>query len=281
MGKNLRRLWIVALPVLAAIAGVLLAVTGAAAASSSATVSPRDNCGGFNGDVDWTSSSIQLYGEVWDVHCSGGTTEVWLSWNGTVHNNFEAGSAVDPHTDGVNYKDSTKTTPTDIIVTVCSTKPSWHCGAGVSLGPGSGGTTTSTTTVTTTTTAPTTTTVVKVPVPTPVPQPTRRSRALRARLNLSWTWNRATTWLRRVQLGRVPARVGASVRCTGRGCPRPVHVSASRARNVRRLLGRLAGHRYRAGDRLLITLTAPGWKAERVEVTIRLSRLPRLRLLRG
>ena len=40
----------------AAAIGVLLAVTAAAVAASSATVSPRDNCGGFNGHVVWTSS---------------------------------------------------------------------------------------------------------------------------------------------------------------------------------------------------------------------------------
>jgi hypothetical protein len=279
MGKKLRRLWVVALPVLAALAGALLAVSGAASASSSATVSPRDNCGGFNGHVDWSDSSIELYGEVWDVNCSGGTTEAWISWNGTVHNNYEAGSAVDPHTEGVNYKDSTKTTPTDIVVTVCSTKPSWHCGTGAQVNSGSGGTTTTTVTATTTVPA-TTTTVVTVPVPTPVPQPTRRSRELRARLKLSWTWDYAITRLDRVKLGRVPARTALIVRCVGGGCPRPVHLRANDARNVRGVLGRLVGHHYHAGDRLMISLTAPGWRPERVQVTIRNSRKPRIRLLR-
>ncbi len=282
MGKTLRRAWIVALPALAALAGALLTLTGAASASSSATVSPRDNCGGFNGHVDWSSSSIQLYGQVWDVNCSGGTTEVWLSWNGSVHNNMEAGSAVDPHTEGVNFTRSTNQTPTNIGVTVCSTKGGWHCGAGVSVNTGPGGTTTTTTTVTTTTTAvpPTTTTVVTVPVPTPVPQPNKRSRVLRARLELRWTWRFGHTWLRQEKLGRVPARTGVTVRCLGAGCPPPRGEAAHGARRVRSVLHGLIGHRYDAGDRLLLTLAAPGWKPERVQVTIRTSHLPRIRLLR-
>jgi hypothetical protein len=280
-GKTpLRRVWIAAGPALAVLAGALLTLTGAASASSSATVSPRDNCGGFNGHVDWSSSSIRLYGQVWDVNCSGGTTEVWLSWNGSVHNNLEAGSAVDPHTEGVNFTRSTNQTPTDIGVTVCSTKGGWHCGAGVSVSTGSGPTTTTTTTVTTTSVPPTTTTVVTVPVPTPVPQPTKRSRVLDARLALRWTWNVGHTWLEREKLGRVPARTGITVRCVGAGCPRPLRSAAHGERRVRRVLHGLLGHRYRTGDRLLLTLTAPGWKPERVQVTIRTSHKPGIRLLR-
>src|SRR3984957_13734660 len=205
MGKTRRRAGIVALPALAALAGALLTLTGAASASSSATVSPRDNCGGFNGHVDWSSSSIQLYGQVWDTHCSGGTTEDWLSWDATVHNNFEAGSGVDPKTEGVNFERSTNETPASIVVTVCSTKGGWHCGAGVSVSTGSGGTTTTTTTVTTTSVPPTTTTVVTVPVPTPVPQPRRHSRVLRARLEPRWTWRFGNTWLRRGEAGGAAA----------------------------------------------------------------------------
>jgi hypothetical protein len=276
MGKNLRRVRIASLPALAALAGILLAWTGPASASSKVSVSPRDDCGGSNDWVQWTGSSLHVWGQVWDTHCSGGTTELWVSWNGAVHNNLEAGSAVDPNTAGVNFERSTDVTPTDIIVTVCSTKGGWHCGPGVNVNTASGGTTTTTVT----TTAPPTTTVVTAPVPTPVPRPRKHSRVLRARLELSWTWDRGTTWLRRVKLGRVPDRAQITVRCSGRGCASPVHGRAAGARHVRKLLGRLVGRRYRAGDRLLLTLTAPGWKPERVRVTIRTSRLPQIRLLR-
>jgi hypothetical protein len=280
MGKSLRRVRIASLPVLAALAGILLASTGPASASSKVSVSPRDNCGGSNDWVQWTGSSLHVWGEVWDTHCSGGTTELWVSWDGAVHNNLEAGSAVDPNTAGVSFERSTDVTPTNVIVTVCSTKGGWHCGTGVPVNTGSPGTTTSTTTVTTTTTVPPTTTIVTVPVPTPVPQPKKHSRVLRARLQLRWTWNRGVTWLRREQLGRVPARTGIKLRCLGVGCPRPRGSVADGERHVRRVLHGLIGHRYRSGDRLMLMLTAPGWKPERVRVTIRTSRLPQIRLLR-
>jgi hypothetical protein len=43
----------------------------------------------------------------------------------------------------------------------------------------------------------------------------------------------------------------------------------------------LAGRRYRAGDRLFITFSAPGRRPERAEVIIRNGKLPRVRLLRS
>jgi hypothetical protein len=46
---------------------------------------------------------------------------------------------------------------------------------------------------------------------------------------------------------------------------------------MHRLLKRLTGHRYRAGDVLTITLTANGWSRERARITIRNGRLPRVR----
>ncbi len=57
----------------ATIAVALLAVT-TAAASTDQTVSPRDNCGGFNGHVvvsDGSTPTLQLYGDVWDNTCPG------------------------------------------------------------------------------------------------------------------------------------------------------------------------------------------------------------------
>jgi hypothetical protein len=45
-----------------------------------------------------------------------------------------------------------------------------------------------------------------------------------------------------------------------------VHLSATGTRDVHRLLRSLVGRRYRAGDRVMITLTTPGYLAERVEI---------------
>lgn len=61
---------------------------------------------------------------------------------------------------------------------------------------------------------------------------------------------------------------------------------ASRARradrrHLRRLLSSLTGRSFRAGDRLLITVSEPGFRAERVVVWIRDGALPRVKLVRG
>ena len=133
----------------------------------------------------------------------------------------------------------------------------------------------------TTTTVTTPGPVVTVPVTVPVPQPTPRPRALRVKLAISWTWNRATTRLRKVRLGSFPGRTRLLVQCQGRGCPRHRKVTASGPRAVRRLVRGLAGRRFRAGDRLLITLTAPGYRSERAEIDFRWGKLPRASLLRG
>jgi hypothetical protein len=280
MGKR-ARLRAIGVACTAAAVGALVALSTVASASSSATVSPRDNCGGFNGHVVWSGSSLELYGEVWDTHCSGGTTSVWIAWDGPSYHNVNAGSATDPNTTGVNYKTATQQSPDSITVTVCSTKGGWHCGAGayVDQGPPPGSTTTTTTT-TIVVPPPTTTTIVTTPVPTPVPEPSRHSRTLRAKLQLSWTWDRASTRLRTVTLGRIPKRTGLEVICAGRGCPRPASARVGGARSVRRLLRRLEGRRYRAGDRLVLTFKATGLRPERARVTFRWGRLPKVQLLR-
>jgi hypothetical protein len=138
--------------------------------------------------------------------------------------------------------------------------------------------TTTTTTVTTTTTTPV---VVTVPVTTPVPQPRPRGRALRVKLAISWTWNRATTRLKKVKVGSFPGRTQLSVQCRGRGCPPHSKRTGKGPRPVRRLLRGLEGRRYRAGDTLSFTLTAPRYRAERAQVTFRWGKLPQIKLLRS
>ena len=118
--------------------------------------------------------------------------------------------------------------------------------------------------------------VSTTPVPTPIPPPKGRH-ALRVRLVLSWTWSGSRTWLHRAKIGRFPGRMTLSLRCTGRGCPRPVHVSARGHRAIHRLLRRLEGRGYQSGDVLALALTAPGWTAERARVTVRNGRKPRVR----
>jgi hypothetical protein len=120
--------------------------------------------------------------------------------------------------------------------------------------------------------------VVTTPVPVRLPRPKARH-ALKVEISLSWTWRYGVTRLDKVKIGSLPRHTHIKLRCLGRGCPRHSNVQAAGARRVRRLLKRLQGRRYRAGDILRITLTAPGYRPERAEVVIRYGNLPRARLL--
>jgi hypothetical protein len=57
-------------------------------------------------------------------------------------------------------------------------------------------------------------------------------------------------------------------------------VNGVSARHVGRLLRALRGRRFTAGDTLLITVTAPHRRRERVTLRIRDNRMPRARLVR-
>jgi hypothetical protein len=120
--------------------------------------------------------------------------------------------------------------------------------------------------------------VVTAPVTTTLPQPSS-PRALGVRVAISWTWNRATTRLRSVKIGSFPGSTELLLSCRGRGCPRHSKVSAHGHRGLHRLLRSLPGHRYRAGDRLFITLRALGYDAERAEIEFRWGAKPRVTLL--
>lgn len=109
------------------------------------------------------------------------------------------------------------------------------------------------------------------------PLPRGRGR-VRARFVLSWRWNGPQTTLLGVRAQGLPSHPALSLRCRGRGCP---HLSsqAGGAGGVRRALRRLGGRRFRAGDRLYITVTAPGRRAERILLRIRNGQIPAARLL--
>jgi hypothetical protein len=117
------------------------------------------------------------------------------------------------------------------------------------------------------------------PVTVTLPQP-RRRQSLRVRLKLAWTWSYGTTILDKATIGRFPRHMRLTVRCVGRRCPRPAKATGAGGDGVRHLLRSLEGHRYEVGDRLRITLTAPGFRSEVAELTFRYERLPRARMLR-
>jgi hypothetical protein len=169
--------------------------------------------------------------------------------------------------------------------TVLWRSKTYHAGSGVSLAPRAPTPVTCPApqppappvTTTTTTTAP----VVTVPVPVPIPTPKPRPRSLRIRLTISWTFDRATTRLRKVKVGTFPGRTRLQVQCKGRGCPRHRGRDiATGIRGVHKLLHALVGRRYRAGNKVILTLQAPGYRQERAELDIRWGRKPNARLLR-
>ncbi|HEY1568050.1 MAG TPA: hypothetical protein VGF68_13565, partial [Solirubrobacteraceae bacterium] len=115
------------------------------------------------------------------------------------------------------------------------------------------------------------------PTPQPTPIPTPRARhALKIKLLMKWTWRFGTTTLRGMKIGHFPRKTHLTVACKGHGCGRPAKLSAAGAKGVHRVLKRLSGHRYHAGDVLTITFTAHGFKRERARITIRNGRLPRV-----
>lgn len=113
------------------------------------------------------------------------------------------------------------------------------------------------------------------PTLTPVP---RSRRAVHARFLISWRWRGLRTTVRAISVRRLPRGARIAVRCRGRGCP-TLRPRAARAGSVPRLLGALQGRRFYAGDRLLITVTAPRRRPERIEILIRNDKLPSARLL--
>ena len=110
----------------------------------------------------------------------------------------------------------------------------------------------------------------------PLPAPRRRLR-VRVKLTLSWRWDRGRTQLVRVETGRLRRGMTVRVRCTGRDCPRGALVA--NARRAPSALQALDGLIYHAGDRLLIVITAPGRRPERVRLVFRYGRIPRATLL--
>jgi hypothetical protein len=120
--------------------------------------------------------------------------------------------------------------------------------------------------------------VVSAPRATELPLPTV-PRELAVRLRISWTWNHRITRLHTARIGSFPGGAQIFVQCRGKGCPGKRDISARGGSRIRRLVHALRGKRYRAGDRLLIILTAPGYLPERALVKILDGRLPQITLL--
>jgi hypothetical protein len=114
--------------------------------------------------------------------------------------------------------------------------------------------------------------------PQTTPNPSGRG-AIHARFVISWHWQGRTTRLRSITVKGLPRSVRVTVRCTGKGCPR-LAMAARSARRVTSLLRALDGRRLTTGDTLLITVTAPHRRTERIQLQIRNGRKPVARLLK-
>jgi hypothetical protein len=122
--------------------------------------------------------------------------------------------------------------------------------------------------------------VVTTPVTTPIPTPPRGKGSrprVRAKLAISWTWNHGRTRIEKVVVTKLPRRARITLRCEGRGCP--MKQRSATAAHLRVFVRRLIGTTYRAGDRLLITISAPGRVSERARITVRNDRKPLAALL--
>lgn len=113
--------------------------------------------------------------------------------------------------------------------------------------------------------------------PQTTPTPSGRH-AVHARFVISWRWNGGVTLLRSIRVTHLPRRARVTVACLGSRCPR-LGAHAKGQRKIARMLRRLGGRRLRAGQSLLITVTAPRHTAERIAVRIRDGLKPRARLL--
>jgi hypothetical protein len=114
--------------------------------------------------------------------------------------------------------------------------------------------------------------------PQTTPNPSGR-RALHARFVISWHWDGASTLLRSIRVTHLLRGARVAVHCVGRHCPR-LRAGAKGSRRVAKMLRKLGGRRLRAGQSLLITVTAPRRQAERIAVRIRDGLKPSARLLR-
>jgi hypothetical protein len=103
-------------------------------------------------------------------------------------------------------------------------------------------------------------------------------RGVRAQFIISWRWLHRRTTLRSLTVRRLPRDARVAARCTGRSCPK-LKVHSAPAGHISRLLTALRDTRFRAGDNLVITVSAPRHRTERIELTIRDNRQPRARLL--
>jgi hypothetical protein len=128
-----------------ACAGGLVLGTTTAASAATVPVYPRNSCGGFNGNIQWDedpismAGDIHIWGEIWNNHCSGGRTYLFVSYTlqpGGLYEFFPIASAGYSSTGnvGVNWSNGKPNQNfTGISVRVCNTSGGGGCGSPVSV----------------------------------------------------------------------------------------------------------------------------------------------------
>jgi hypothetical protein len=121
------------------------------------------------------------------------------------------------------------------------------------------------------------------PATTTIPQPIApsrpRARLLHVRVMFTWHWLRARTRLSKILITRLPRRATVHITCRGRGRGCAARGVSAKRTGVRRLIRSLTGRVYRAGDRISVSVTAPGYQPIRARITIRYNEVPTTEVL--
>ena len=95
---------------------------------------------------------------------------------------------------------------------------------------------------------------------------------------MGWRWNALRTVLTRLSFSNLPGTARILTACEGkRG---PFKRRTGTAGSIKAFERGLVGSAFVSGDKLMLTISAPGRRAERAQVTIRHERIPRAQLLR-
>jgi hypothetical protein len=111
----------------------------------------------------------------------------------------------------------------------------------------------------------------------PVPK-TRRHRQIRTKIVMGWRWTARKTVLTRLSFSNLPANATILTTCKGKRCP--FKTRKGTAHRSKPFAHSLAGSAFVTGDKLMLTISARGRRAEHAQVTIRREQLPRAQLLR-
>jgi len=114
--------------------------------------------------------------------------------------------------------------------------------------------------------------------PTPTTTPAAHGpKAIQARFRIKWHWAGQWTRLVKITAEHLPRRSYVHFACVGKRCPKFRGVGS---RHLKRLLHKLDGHVFKAGDVLQLGVSKHGLRTERIRLKIRWGEAPRSWLLK-